>query len=252
MTANRKADELVDCVADEQLLSEYPSNLPAAIGRPPAVAPSGTRGRIVALGATLTGLTLIAGVALVVLGVVDALSGGIDLLAIAALALGVALAGTHWGWVHVAEATADAIEHRRDSEIAGARRQWLLTIEPYVRYEVTTSVAEDGSITINRVRHRPVPSGARRFTFARETERVEVHSGDEAAAAVAERAELLRRDAAADTERERERFAIVADAHQRAVLGQLDEQQELAVRRAGSQALSEQINSNLRDPPLSE
>ena len=60
-----------------------------------------------------------------------------------------------------------------------------------------------------RVAHRPIFSGDSRFTFARDVDHREVHSGDEPAAAVAERAELLRRQAAQDTERERERYEIV-------------------------------------------
>ena len=38
-----------------------------------------------------------------------------------------------------------------------------------------------------------------------------MHSGDEPAAVVTERAELLRRQAALDTEREREHFEALAD-----------------------------------------
>jgi hypothetical protein len=69
---------------------------------------------------------------------------------------------------------------------------------------------------------------------------------------VTERAELLRRDAARETERERERYEIAADAYETALLEQGDEQERLAARRAAAAALSEQINANLRDPPLIE
>lgn len=252
MTPASDEAELVDRVADEKLLGEDMANLPEAVGRPQPIPPSQTRRRLVGIGATLTGVTLIGGVALIIFGVLEAVVSGFGLLGIGALALGAALLGTHWGWVHVAEATADALEGRRNREVLGARRLWLETIKPYTRYEVSTSVRDDGSISIVHVRHRPVRSGDRGFTFAREIVNEELHSGDEPSAAVAERAELMRRQAAADTELERRRFEIAADAYQTAMLDKGDEQQRLAARRAASEALSEQINSNLRDPPLVE
>ena len=242
----------VERVPDERLLVEELVELPEAVGRPKAIAPSRTRGRLVGVGATLTGLTLIAGCVLIVVGMVDAVASGLGLLAVGAIAVGFVLVGTHWGWVHVAEATADAIDSRRASEVLARRRQWLVTLRPYPRYEVTTSVGEDGNISIVRTRFRPVPSGDRSFTFVREPDRVEVHSGDEPAAAVAERAELLRRAAAADTERERARFEVAADAYEAALLHREGEQQQIAARRAAADALSERLNANLRDPPLIE
>ena len=62
----------------------------------------------------------------------------------------------------------------------------------------------------------------------------------------------MRREAAADTERQRERFRIAADAFETALLDAGDEKERQAARRAASQALSEQINANLREPPLIE
>ncbi|MBV8710418.1 MAG: hypothetical protein JOY56_01475, partial [Solirubrobacterales bacterium] len=73
-----------------------------------------------------------------------------------------------------------------------------------------------------------------------------------AAASVTERAEQLRREAALATERERERYEIAADAYRTALLGRADEEQRRLARRAASEALSGQINSNLREPPLVE
>jgi len=252
MTPDLQADELLDRTADESLLDADPAKLPVAIGRPPVLPVTHTRARLVGVGATLTGVTLITGVLLLVLGVIAALTSGVGLVDVAALALGAALTGTHWGWVHVAEASSDAIERRRNRDTMGQRRQWLEAIEAYTRYEVTTSVADDGSITIDRVVYRPMPSGRRGFAFTREVQRSEVHSGDEPAAEIAERAELLRRQASLDTERERQRFEVAADARQSERLGRGDEQEQLSARRAASEALSEQINSNLRDPPLME
>jgi hypothetical protein len=80
----------------------------------------------------------------------------------------------------------------------------------------------------------------------------EIHSGEEPAAAVAERAERLRREAALATERELERYLAAADAYETSQLLAEDERERLAARRAASLALSEQINANLRSPPLQE
>jgi len=252
MTEQQSPAELVGREPDPRLLSEDLDNLPEVVGRPETFVPSGARGRIVGTGATLTAASLIIGSLLVVLGLIDAIASGIDGLSIAILVVGAVLVITHWGWVHVAEVTANSIEGRGNAVVEDHRQQWLATIEPYSRYEIYTRVEEDGSITIYRVAHRPVASGERRFTFERDTEYEEVHPPDEPAAAVTERAELLRRQAAQDTERERERYQIAADAYEAVLLDDADEQQRRLAQRAASEALSHQINTNLRDPPLIE
>jgi hypothetical protein len=203
------------------------------------------------LGATLTGLTLLVGIALIAVGIGEAVSGAV-VLAIALIAAGAGLVLTHWGWVHVAEATGQAIEHRRNRAVLDRRQLWLEEIKPYTRYEVTTHVDDDGSIHIVRARYEPSATGERRFTFSRRVDREEVHSAEEPGAAVAERAELLRREAAADTNRERQLYAVAADAYETALLDRDDEQQRRDARRAASEALSHQINAKLRDPPLIE
>jgi hypothetical protein len=244
--------EFVGRSADERLLGEGAQNLPVQVGHPESLPPpSRARRRIVGVGATLTGVTLVLGVALIVFGAVEVISNAIA-VAIAALALGVLFVGTHWGWVHVAELSANSIEGRRNSEVLDRRRLWLDTVQPYTRYEITTTVDDDGSIHIVRAVYRPVASGDNGFTFERAVEHEEVRSADEPSAQVAERAEVLRRQAAVDTERERERFQIASDAYEAALLGRDDAEQQQAARRAASQALSEQINANLRDPPLVE
>jgi hypothetical protein len=244
--------ELVDRTADERLLSAGAGNLPPSLGRPePLPEPSAARKRIVGLGATLTGVTLVTGTALVVLGVILLLvSGGLS--AIGTLVLGIVLVSTHWGWVHVAELTGNTIENRRNSGVLDRRQLWLEQVRPYTRYEVATSVNDDGSIRIVRSRYDPEATGDRCFTFTPSIELDEVHSADEPGAGVAERAELLRRQAAADTERERKHFEVALDAYETALLNADDEEQRRAARRAASQALSEQINANLREPPLVE
>ena len=252
MTDESSPVEFVDREPDERLLSDDLAKLPDAVGRPETVVPTRARRRIVAAGATLTAASLVVGCLLVLLGLIDAVSGGIDALSIAIVAVGAILVVTHWGWVHVAEITANSIEGRSTAQVEDRRRQWLATIQPYTRFEIYTRVEDDGSITIYRVAHHPVASGERRFTFGREIEYEEVHSPDEPAAAVTERAELLRRQAAQDTERERERYQIAADAYESALIDDADEQQRRLAQRAASEALSRQINTNLRDPPLVE
>jgi hypothetical protein len=226
--------------------------MPSALGRPAPVVPSSARRWIVPLGATLTGATLLAGIALLILGVVGLIGNGLGALSGAALAAGVLLVATHWGWVHVAEWTASGLEGRRERAALDRQQQWLLAIEPYTRYEVSTQVGEDGSITIVRTRHEPVPSGSDRFTFETSVEHSEVHSPDEPSALVTERAEALRRQAALDTEAERVRFERSLGEREAEHLRSEAEARLKAELRAESQALSERINANLRDPPLTE
>jgi hypothetical protein len=244
--------ELVGCKPDERLLTDDLDKLPDAVGRPETVVPSPARGRIVGTGATLTAVSLVAGVLLVLLGIVDAASSGIGVTGLLAVLVGVILIATHWGWVHVAEITANSIEGRSNTEVLDRRRQWLSAIEPYTHFEVSTEVQDDGSIAIYSIRHRPVHAGEGRFTFVREIEHRELHGPDEPAAAVTERAETLRREAALATEREHQRYEIAHDAYQSALIGHADEEQRRLAQRAASEALSSQINSNLRDPPLVE
>ena len=47
-------------------------------------------------------------------------------------------------------------------------------------------------------------------------------------------------------------YETAHDAYERALLANADEQERVAAVRAASEALSERINSNLRDPPLLE
>jgi len=244
--------ELVGREPDERLLSEDLDQLPEAVGRPEAAPPSRARRRVVAAGATLTGVSLVLGVILVLVGLIDGVVSGIDATSVLAFLVGLVLVGTHWGWVHVAEITANSIEGRTNADVFARQRQWLAAIEPYPRIEVSTAVEDDGSITIYSVRHRPVPTGDRSFTFVREVENREVHSPDEPAAAVTERAEQLRREAALATERDRERYEVAAEAYRAALLGREDDEQRRLARRAASEALSHQINANLREPPLVE
>lgn len=250
----READpvQLVGREPDPRLLEEDLAHLPTSVGRPQPLPSSPARGRLVAVGATLTGVTLLAGLALIVLGVIDAVVGELGTASVAAIAVGAALVATHWGWVHVAEASANALEERHNRGLRDRRSAWLADIQPYTRWEVSTRAGDDGSVTIFTVCHRPVPTREGHFTFVREIAHREVHSGEEPAAAITERAELLRRRAAAATRSDRERYEVARDAYDRALLNADDEQQRLAATRAASEALSQRINDNLRDPPLVE
>ena len=242
---------LLGRVADEQLLGGQ-RNLPAEVGRPAPVEPTSSRRWIVGLGATMTGATLLGGIALIIVGLVGLIGGGFGGLTAAALIAGVALVATHWGWVHIAEWTASGVEGRHERVALHGHERWLLAIEPYTRYEVSTEVGEDGSITIVRTRHEPVPSGPGRFRFESAVERTESHQADESSAAVAERAEAMRREAAVDTARERERYQALAGEREVEQMRSEAEQRLKAELRAESQALSERINANLREPPLAE
>lgn len=252
MTDPSNAAEFVGFEPNERLLGEDLDKLPAAVGRPDVIPRGRARGAVVGAGATLTAASLVIGVLLVLLGVIDAITNGIDVAPIVAVVLGALLISTHWGWVHVAELTANSLEGRSNADVVDRRRQWLASIEPYTRFEVGTEVQDDGSIVIYSTRHRPVRVGERHFTFTREVEHREVHPPDEPAAAVTERAETLRREAALATEREHERYEIAADAYRAALIGRQDDEQRRLAQRAASEALSRQINSNLRDPPLVE
>ena len=235
-----------DLLTDERLL-------PEALGQPPALPPPSQRHRkLVVTGATLTGVTLFGGIALTVLGAIDAFSGSLSGVGLVALVLGILMVATHWGWVHVFAFSADMIDSHRVRDAEVAREHWLETIQPYTRFEVSTDVEDDGALTISTIRYRPVPAGEGRFTFQRDVVNPERHADDEPAAQIAERAEQLRREAALETEREEARFDAAADARERAQIGQETEDEKRAARRAASEALSSQINSNLRDPPLTE
>ena len=119
MGSDVPAEQLVGLVADERLLSEDPAMLPAAVGLPEPIPTRAARRRLVGVGAALTGVTLIGGIALAILGAVELLFDGGGALAVVALVVGLVLASTHWGWVHVAELS--ATRHRASQQLGGRR-----------------------------------------------------------------------------------------------------------------------------------
>src|SRR5436309_14906142 len=92
---------------DGRLLADDLPQLPASVGQPESLPVSQARRRLVAVGATLTGVTLVGGVALIVVGLVAAVATGLGVGAITAIVIGAVLVSTHWGWVHMAELTAN-------------------------------------------------------------------------------------------------------------------------------------------------
>ncbi len=105
---------------DRRLLDEDLSNLPEAEQRhEPAMSTEGHE-RLVRAGSLLTGITLIGGIALLLYGAVQLLfNGGGAFSAVIAL-IGLLLAGTHWGWVHVAEYAGLTLDAHRQREIEAA------------------------------------------------------------------------------------------------------------------------------------
>ncbi len=169
-------EPLVGLVADERLLSEDPAMLPAQLGLPEPIPTRAARRSLVGVGATLTGVTLIGGIALAILGAVELLFDGGGALALVALVVGLVLAATHWGWVHVAEVSAHGIERRSNAAVVDRRRAWLEAIAPFTRYEVTTSAGDDGTITIERSATGRSAASDSTFVFERSVELTEVHA----------------------------------------------------------------------------
>lgn len=251
MADDPSSGELVGRAADPRLLDADAGSLPSAIGRPVELPATPGRSSLVAMGVAMGAFTLAGGIALVVLGLIELLSGS-AVAGVVELWAGILMVASHWGWVHVAAFANDKLQARRDRGVTLDRQSWLDSIEPYTRYEVLTHVGDDGTITIETVCHRPTATNPGRFTFASERVALESHSGDEPAAKIAERAELLRRQAAARTAQAQQRFQAALEARQMAQLEGEDKQQQIEARRAASEALSEQINSKLREPPLVE
>src|SRR5579862_4992240 len=126
--------ELVGCRPDEQLLELDAPNRPAEVGRPLPIPATHARGVIVGAGAGMTGLSLVGGVALIAFALVTSFTDGADLLRGILLALGIMLVATHWGWVHVAELSARAVEKGHGRELVDRNHRWLEGIAPYSRY----------------------------------------------------------------------------------------------------------------------
>ena len=200
----------------------------------------------------MTGVTLVAGIALAVVGVVE-LASGHDGRGLAALIVGLVLAGTHWGWVHVAELTANASPSApRRPGARGAPGMAVADRPRSIASRSAPAPGPDGAIAIERVHLAPVAVDKSHFAFTRTATVVERHPAEMGAAVVAERAELIRREAQRDTERARERYELALGDRETARLSAERDAQSRDAEVAASRALTEQINARLRDPPLSE
>lgn len=236
--------------ADRRLLGEDLAGLPEAEPRPQPLNTTGKRDRLVAAGSLLTAATLIGGAAMALYGGEQLLFSGGGALDVALVAIGILLAGTHWGWVHVAEYLGLSIDQRRQRAHEEVGRAWLCTVAPYPRFSVRTRVLADASTRVERVLHKPVLTAQHTFTFVRETAAEQTYDAFTPAALIANDVESMRRQARLETDRLHELWQAASTAYDAALLHDEDEQQRLAAQRAAATALSEHLNASLLEPPL--
>lgn len=236
--------------ADRRLLDEDRFNLPEAEQYRVPAASNHHHDRLVAAGSVLTGVTLIGGAALGLYGCWQLLLGGGGAIDAVLAAIGILLAATHWGWVHVAEYVGLTIDERNQRGTDDRATDWLARIEPYPRFSVTTSVLDDASTRVVRVLHRPVLTPQHTFTFIRDTDAEETYDADVPAEIIASTVETMRRQARLETDRLHGLWQAAATSYAAALLGADDDQQRLAAQRAAATALSEHINASLLEPPL--
>jgi hypothetical protein len=238
--------------ADPGLLDKDRGNLPPTEQPPEPAALTHRHGRLVAAGSVLTGVTLVGGIAMIIYGAAELLFNGGGTFAVVVALIGILLAATHWGWVHVAEYVGLTIDEREQRGSDAHRRVWLAEIEPYPRYGVFTTALDDASIRIERVLYRPTRTAAHTFTFVRETDTEKTYPPDTPAEVIATTVETMRRGARLETDRLRELWEVASTSYAAELAGGADEQQRLAAERAAATALSEHINASLLEPPLVE
>jgi hypothetical protein len=238
--------------ADRELLDPGRDALPQAERfREPAIS-THEHDRLVAAGSALTGITLVAGAAMALYfgwRVLFESHGAIDVLF---ALVGIVLAGTHWGWVHVAEYAGLGIDERRERALEHRRRDWLASVAPYPRFSVSTRVLDDASTVVERALHRPVGTGRGTFTFVREIDAQQAFDVHASAEAIATAVETMRREARLETDRMEELWEAASTAYEAALVDERDDVQHLAAQRAAATALSEHINRSLLEPPLVE
>ncbi len=208
--------------------------------------------RLVAAGSLLTGVTLVGGVALLLYGGVQLLFNGGGAFSAVVAVIGLLLAGTHWGWVHLAEYAGVSIDAHQQREIEARDLDWLASVEPYPRFSISTSVLDDASTRIERTLHRPVLTEQHTFTFVRQTDGETTFDPHAPAEVIATAAETMRRQARLETDRLRELWEAASSAYAAASFNAEDEEQQMAAQRAAAKALSEHINASLLEPPLVE
>lgn len=238
--------------ADRGLLEEDRFNLPQTERPPEPAAPSPRHDRLVAAGSALTGITLVGGVVLTIYAVAQLLFNGGGAFDAVVAVIGILLAATHWGWVHVAEYVGLTIDDRDRRVTDSVRQQWLAGIEPYPRFGVSTSVLDDASIRVERVLYRPTLTATHTFTFVRETDTEETYAADTPAEVIATAVETARRRARLETDRLRELWEAASTAYAATLADSDDDRQRLAAERAAATALSEHLNASLLEPPVIE
>jgi hypothetical protein len=237
---------------DRRMLDEDAGNLPVAEQRHEPQLSLREHDRLVAAGSLLTGTTLVGGTALVLFGGWQVLFNGGGAFDLILALIGILLAATHWGWVHVAEYAGLTIDARRQGAVEAHSQEWLTTIQPYPRFSVSTDVLDDATTRVTRYLHRPLLTPRHTFTFVRETDTEHLYPADTPAATIATSVEALRREAQVDTDRLRGLWQAASSAYEAARLSAADDEQDLAAQRAAATALSDHINASLRQPPLAE
>ncbi len=238
--------------ADRRLLNEDLVNLPEPEKRREPAVSSRQHDRLVATGSLLTGVTLIGGVVMLLYGGWQLLFEAGGAFAAVLTAIGILLAATHWGWVHVAEYVGLTIDERERRLSEQREQEWLATIQPYPRFSVSTSVLDDASTRVQRILHQPVLTSRQTFTFVREVDAEEIYDTHTSAEVIAAAVETMRHQARLETDRLRGLWDAASTAYAAALLSSHDDQEQLAAQRAAATALSEHINASLLEPPLVE
>ena len=238
--------------ADRRLLDVDLCNLPVADQHHEPPISTHKHERLVAAGSLATGVNLIVGAAMVLYGGWQGLFNGGGAFDAVLAVIGILLAGTHWGWVHVAEYIGLTIDERQQRASDQRRRDWLSSVQPYPRFSVSTSVLDDASTRVERILHKPVFTAQHTFTFVRETDAVETYDAHASAEVIAMSVETMRRHARLETDRLRGLWEAASTAYAAALFSAHDDQQRLAAQRAAATALSEHINTSLLEPPLVE
>jgi hypothetical protein len=249
---NRDMLAFLGVEADQRLLEDGQINLPEAERRPEPVLSTHEHDRLVAAGSLLTAITLVGGVAMVLYGGLQLLLGGGGALDAVLALIGVILAGTHWGWVHVAEYVGLTVDERRQRANDELRQEWLAAIEPYPRFSVSTRVLGDASTRVERLLHQPVLTPQHTFTFARHVDAEETYDAHTPAEVIATGVETMRRQARLETDRLRDLWEAASTAYTAALQNADEDRRELEAQRAAATALSEHINASLLEPPLVE
>jgi hypothetical protein len=244
--------EFLGVPADRRLLDGELDGLAGLRPRPSLPVTSARHDRLVAAGSAMTAATLIGGGAMAIYGGQRLLFGDGGAFALVLTVIGILLAATHWGWVHVAEYIGVGIDQRQERADRERTDLWLQTIQPYPRFTVNTSVRADASTSVERVLYRPVLTDAHTFTFVREADTAVSYDADTPAQVIADKVETIRRQTRLETDRVAELWETASTAYAAALHDAHGDEQRLAAQRAAATALSEHLNASLLEPPLVE